>query len=198
LRFVRSAILVAAAVTVPFVPTAASANSNSHTDSTGDLQSIASDAQGHITGTTTVPEPTATQGDVTRIKATNGARTVKVVMRFAELNTGGLAQVHEVFIATKKMRRVALVSAYPGKWGGKSILRTPQGKKVRCSVHHHIDYAHNKVVVKVPSSCVGRPKVIKVGAFELMLDGSKVFFDDAYAHLGAWTDDVGLSPKIRR
>ena len=197
MKLVRSAVL-ATVVAVAMMPNAAQADSKGHTDSTGDVQSVASDAQGNVTDTTTFPEPTTTQGDITRVRATNGARAVKVVMHFAELNPGGVAQVHQVFIATTKMRRIALVSAYPGKWGGKSILRSASGKKVRCSVRHNIDYARNKVVVKVPSSCVGRPKVIKVGAIELMLDGTKIFFDDAYAHMGAWTDNVGLSPRIRR
>ena len=197
MKLVRSAVLVTA-VAVALSPTAAQANSNGHTDSIGDVQSVTADAQGNVTDETTVAEPTATQGDITRVRATNSSRGVKVVLHFAELNTGGIAQVHQVFIATTKMRRVALVSAYPGKWGGKSILRSASGKKVRCSVRHNIDYAHNKVVVKVPASCVGRPKVIKVGAVELMLDGTKIFFDDAYAHLGAWTDNVGLSPRIHR
>jgi hypothetical protein len=119
-------------------------------------------------------------------------------MHFADLHSGGLAQVHEVFIATPGMNRVAIVSAYPGKWGGKALLRTPKGKKVHCSVRHNIDYAHHKVVVKVPASCLGRPKVIKVGAATLVADGSKIFYDDAYTAGGLFTDPFVLSPRIHR
>lgn len=198
MKLVRSALVSAAAAAVVLTPTAALADGYGHADSVGDVQSVASDGQGHVTNTTPTAEPTATLGDITSVRAVNGARSVKVVMHFVELNPGGLAQVHEVMIATPTKARVAYVSAFPGKWGGKASLATVRGKKVSCKVSHRISYAHNKVVVRVPQSCLGHAKKIKVGAATLVADGTKIFFDDAFSAAGQFTDPFVLSPKIHR
>lgn len=198
MKLVRSAVLVAAAAAAALVPTAALADGAGHTDAAGDVQSVALDAAGNPTSAPAVAEPTATNGDLTRITARNTARKVKVVLHYTDLSPAGRWQAHEVLIATPNKTRVAFVAAGPGKWGGQATLRTLSFKKVRCSVGHHIDYGHNKVVVKIPASCLGRPKVIKVGAATLVNDGTKIFYDDAYTSNGAFTDTFGLSPKIHR
>ncbi|MBW8752071.1 MAG: hypothetical protein JF565_11695 [Propionibacteriales bacterium] len=199
MKLVRSAILVAAAAAVALVPTAALADGSGHSDTWSDVQSVPSDAQGNVApGATATAEPTTTNGDLRSVHASNTARKVKVVMQFADLHPGGVAQIHEVFIATPKGARVAFVTAYAGNWGGKAGLQTLHHKKIRCSVGHHIDYAHHKVVVKVPSSCLGHPKVIKVGAATLIADGTKIYYDDAYTTGGSFFDNFGTSPKIHR
>ena len=196
MRLIRSAVLVIAASAVALVPTAALADGSSHTDATGDVQSVAVDTQGTPTGVVTA-EPTATNGDITSVHAANGARKVKVVLHFADLHQAGDAQAFSVLIATPKMARLAVVAAKPGHWDGKAILANVHGKKVRCSVGHKISYAHRKVVVKVPRSCLGQPKVIKVGSRSFIGEGSKLFFDDAYAAAGPLSP-YSLSPRIRR
>ena len=198
LKFIRSAIVVATAALVPFVPSAAQADAYGHADSTGDLHSVVTDSNGKVTDTTSTAEPTATLGDVTSVRATNRARYVKVVMHYVDLHPAGIFQVHEVMIATRSKARVAMVAAYPGKWGGKAMLRTLSGKKVACSISHNISYAKKKVVIKVPQSCLGHAKVVKVGAATLIADGSKIFFDDAYTAGGLFTDPFVLSPRIHR
>lgn len=197
MKLVRT-MVVAAVAALPLIPTAAQADTYRHADSTTDVQSVVSDAQGHVTDTTATAEPTATNGDVSGVRAINGARSVKVILTFRELNAGGLVQVHEVAVATRSKARIAYVSAYGGHWGGKAVLRTPGGKKVRCSVGHHISYGQNKVVVTIPQSCLGHAKVIKVGAATLVADGSKVFYDDAFAAGGQFNDPFVLSPRIHR
>lgn len=198
MKFFRSAIVVATAALVPFVPSAAQADAYGHADSTGDMHSVATDSQGKVTDTTSTAEPTATLGDVTSVRAINRGRYVKVVMHYVDLRPAGIFQVHEVMIATRSKARVAMVAAYPGKWGGKATLSTVSGKKVACSVSHSISYAKKKVVVKVPQSCLGHANVIKVGAATLIADGSKIFFDDAYTAGGLFTDPFVLSPRIHR
>lgn len=198
MRLIRSTILVAAAAAVALVPTAALADGSGHIDATGDVQSVALDASGKVSNPTATAEPATTNGDITSVSAKNGARKIKVVLHFADLNPLGSWQVHEVLIATPGKSRVAFIKAAPGHWGGAAFLGTAKGKKVRCSVRHHIDYTRNLVVVKVPASCVGRPKVIKVGGGTLVADGAKVFYDDAYRTLGGFFEAFGLSPKIHR
>jgi hypothetical protein len=198
MRLVRSAVLVAAAaVAVAAVPTAAVADGSSHTDAPGDVQSVAVDANGIPTDTTLTAEPTATNGDITSVHAANGARKVKVVFHFADLRPAGDGEAFSVLIATPTRERLAIVAAQPGHWGGKAILANVHGKKVRCTVGHKISYDRRKVVVKVPRSCLGQPKVIKVGARSFIADGTKLFFDDAYSVAGPLSP-YSLSPRIHR
>lgn len=199
MRFIRSVIVVTAAAAVTLVPAAALADGSSHTDATGDVQSVAMDASGSVpAGTVAVAEPTVSNGDISSVHATNSRRKVKVVLHFADLHPSGQYQVHEAYIQTAGADRIAVVKAGPGYWGGKAALFTPKLKKVRCTVRRHIDYTHHTVVLKVPSSCLGHPKVVRVGAATLVSEGSKIFFDDGFSSNRGFFDNFVLSPKIRR
>ncbi|MGY2877097.1 hypothetical protein ACVW00_004287 [Marmoricola sp. URHA0025 HA25] len=199
MRLVRSALVVAAAAAVALAPATALADGASHTDTTGDVQSVPITGSANVpVGTPATPEPTVSNGDITSVRATNSARKVKVVLHFADLHTSGEYQVHEAYIATKGADRVAVVTAGPGNWAGKANLFTPKFKKVRCSVRRHIDYTRHTVVLKVPSSCLGHPKVIKVGAATVINEAGKFFYDDGYKTLGGFRDSFALSPKIHR
>lgn len=198
MRLVRSSILVAVtAAAVAVIPTAAIADANRHVDAVGDVQSVVVDAQGHITDATSIPEST-TLGDITMVRAANQARQVKVVVRFAELTRSGDGQEHAIGIPSTAKNRLVVVDAFPGHWGGKARLYTARGKKVGCTVRHRIDYDRNKLVVKVPQSCMGHPKVIKVGARTFIGQGTKLFWDDGYATRGAIKDPFSWSPRIHR
>ena len=198
MRLVRTAILVTAAAAVALVPGAALADGSTHTDPVADVQSVALDPSGQVTNPTATPEPTVSNGDIVSVHATNKVRRVKVVLHFADLHPSGQYQIHEAYIATKGTDRVAVVKAGPGNWGGKVALFTPKLKKVRCAVRRHIDYTHHTVVVKVPSSCLGHPKVIRVGAATLVSEGSKIFYDDGFSTAGGFLDHFALSPQIHR
>ena len=198
MKFVRSAVVVAAAA-VALVPTAAQAAGSSHSDAVGDQHSVAVDSAGHVTDTTSTPEPASTNGDITSIHVVNGSRVVKVVTRYRDLAATGRGLLHELQILSPNRNRLVYIDAYPGRWGGKATMRTAHGKRVSCAVRHRIDYARNVIVVKVPRSCLGRPRVVKVGAATLVGDGAgKIFYDDAYRVGGEWTDTFVLSPKVFR
>jgi hypothetical protein len=197
MKLVRSAVLVAAAAAAALVPTAALADGAGHTDAAGDVQSVALDAAGKPTSAPAVAEPTATNGDITGVRAANGARKIKVVLHFADLHPAGDAAAFSVLIATPNMGRLAIVTTRPGHWDGQAFLANVHGTKVRCNVGHRISYTQRKVVVKVPRSCLRQPKVIKVGARSFIGEGSKLFFDDAYAAAGPLSP-YSLSPKIHR
>jgi len=197
MKFVRSAVVVAAAA-VALVPTAAQAAGSSHSDAVGDQHSVAVDAAGHVSDTTSTLEPASTNGDITSIRVVNGSRVVKVVTRYRDLATTDRGLLHELQILSPNRNRLVYLQAYPGRWGGKATMRTAHGKRVSCSVRHRIDYARNTIVVKVPRSCLERPRVVKVGAATLVAAGSKIFYDDAYRVGGEWTDKFVLSPKVFR
>jgi hypothetical protein len=197
MKLVRSAILVTAALALPLVPAAAHADGSGHTDATGDVQSVTI-ANHDVVGTTATPEPATTNADITRVRARNGARAVKVVVRFAALNRTGDLLEHAVAIPSTAKNRLVVVDARAGHWAGKAGLYTPAGKRVTCKVRHKINYDLNKITVKVPQSCLGHPKAIKVGARTFVSQGSTLFYDDAYM-TGGWAKDVfAWSPRIHR
>jgi hypothetical protein len=199
MKLLRPLAALTAAAAVALVPTAADADSLGHRDASGDLRSVAiNPTTGVITPSPSTAEPTKTLGDITAVRVVHGSRTIKVVMHYRDLSKAGFAQVHEYQFLTPSRNRLVYIQAAPGNWAGKAVMRTPHGKRVRCSLSHRIDYALNSVVLKVPSSCLGRPSVIKVGSATIIGYGSKVYYDDARRVGGEWTDPFILSPRIHR
>ncbi len=200
MNLVRSAIVATAATAVALVPTAANADTKSHRDAGGDVHSVAYDPITHNTvNTPSTAEPAAKLGDITKIKVSHTSSTLKFVVHYRDLFKGGSEQIHEFAIATPNRVRYAFVDAAPGRWKGRTVMTKANLKtRVRCSIGRHIDYRHNTITVKVPSSCLGHPKVVRVGVETFIAYGSKMFYDQAYAVGGNYRDLLTPSPKIHR
>lgn len=197
MKLVRSVALVAVVTTVALLPSGAQANTSGHSDATGDVQSVTV-ADNHVVESTATPEPTMTDGDITSVRATNGDRAVKVVVRFAALDRTGDFLEHAVAITSSAKSRLVVIDARPGRWAGKATVWSPSIKKVACTVRHKIDYDLDKLTVTVPQSCLGHPKAIRVGARTFVTEGSKLFYDDGYM-TGGWIKDLmALSTRIHR
>lgn len=198
MKLLRSAV-VAAATAVVLVPSAAHADSSGHRDAAGDVRSVAYDATtGKAIGSPSTAEPATALGDLAKIKVSHGRSSLEFVLRYRELVKAGFRHVHEVVIVTPDSARYVDVVAGPGGWKGKAQMSKPSGKKVSCSVGRRIDYGDNTVTIKVPRSCVGNPKVVRIGAVGLIGYDTKIYYDDAYGVGGEYTDPFVLSPKIRR
>ncbi len=200
MKIIRSVVVTSAAAALVLVPVAAQADAKSHHDAAGDMGSVAYDPINHvITNSPSTPEPAATLGDIAKIKVSNTARGIKFVTRYRNLAKIGDGQRHELAIGTPKGLRYVFVDAGPGEWKGRAFMTKANLKtKVKCKIGGHIGYGHNKVVVKVPSSCLHHPKVVKVGVETFVAYGSKVYYDQAYAVGGSYTDLIAASPKIHR
>jgi hypothetical protein len=156
MKFVRSALVVAAATIVPLVPTAAHADKYVASDATKDVVLLASD------GTTTA-EPDRIEGDILRSTVRHKSRRVVMTMRFAELSAVGLGDLHVFAIRSNKLNRVVSVDTGPGHWGGKVEVFKPNGKKVRCAARRAVSYDLNTATVSIPRRCLGNPRWVKVG-----------------------------------
>ena len=197
MKLARLLLAVTAGTLIPLAPVAAHADSLGHRDAGGDLRSVAY-VDGKAVSSPSTAEPTKALGDVTGISVAHTAGTVKVVMRFRELSPAGFGQLHEFQFITPTRNRLVYLEAGPGRWGGKATMRTIHDKKVSCSLGHRIDYARNLVVLRVPRSCLGRPRAVVVGAATLVGYGSKIYYDDAWGTGGEFTDSFVLSPRIHR
>jgi hypothetical protein len=181
MKFVRSALVVAAATMVPLMPTAAHADRYVATDTAKDVVKLSSDGS-------TTPEPTRNEGDIVRSSVVHKAKRVVVTMRFAELSAVGLGDLHIFSIRSNKLSRVVTVDTGPGHWGGKVTVSKPNGKKVSCSVRRTISYSLNTATVSVPRRCLGNPRWVKVA----MQHGTFVTQDDIYV------DDAFTNARIYR
>jgi hypothetical protein len=193
MKIVRSAILVAAAAMVSLAPTAAHADTYSHTDATADVSSYAS---GTDNGT---PAPDRVEGDVAWNKVRHGSRAVTLTMRYRELSTVD-EKVHAYAIHTSKMTRYVYVYAGAGHWGGVVQMTNTHDKKVRCHVTRKIDYTANTASVRIPRSCLGKPRWVKaamfVGAFPSSTVQFPMYVDDAGTN-GAFRNPR-WSPRVHR
>lgn len=200
MKLVRSVLVVSATATLALLPVAAQADTKSHPDAGGDMGSVAYDPITRtVTPSPTTPEPAATIGDITKVKVSNTSTALKFVVRYRDLAKVGSAQRHEFAIASPNGRRYVFIDAAPGHWKGKArMTKANFTTRVKCRIGGGIDYGDNTVTVKVPSSCLGRPKVVVVGVETFFADGPKVYFDQAYATGGAYTDLIVASPRIHR
>ena len=193
MKIVRSAVLVAAAAVVALAPTAAQAKSYSHTDATGDATSYATATD---TGT---PAPDRAEGDVAWSKTRHGARALTLTMGYRELTTAD-EKLHAYAIHTSKMTRYVYLYAGAGHWGGKVAMTNAHDKHVRCHVTRKIDYTANTASVRIPRSCLGRPRWVKtamfVGAFPSSTVQFPTYVDDANSD-GAF-QNARWSPRVYR
>ncbi|HEX7717188.1 MAG TPA: hypothetical protein VF416_07855 [Marmoricola sp.] len=200
MKIVRSVAVVSAAAAMALVPVAAQADTKSHHDASGDVSSVAYDPVTQTsTDTPTTPEPAATRGDLTKIKVSLSSGSLKFVLRFRDLAKTGSEQFHELGIASPNGRRYVFVDAGPGRWQGRTVMTKANLKtRVKCSIGGHISYGKNTITVKVPTSCLGHPKVVKVGVKSVILDGTKAYYDQGYAVAGPFSGLLAASPKIHR
>jgi hypothetical protein len=190
MKLVRSALVVAAAITVPLVPTAAHADKYVHLDAPGDVVSF--------TSTSDTAAPDQTNGDITRSTVRHRARKVVLTMRFRDLNGSGYT-VYAYAIRTGKMTRHVSLVTIPGHHRGKVLMTTAKGKTVRCRTTRSIDYTANTATVGIPRSCLGRPRWVKVGMGMVTSPTEKFttgFGDDAGTN-GDF-NSLAWSPRVHR
>jgi len=198
-KFVRSALLACAAATLPLMPVTAEANSYTHTDATGDMLAFAGESE---TGT---PAPDQANMDIATSTVKHKARVVIMQMTYRDLAAVSQDAMagHYFAIKTPTMRRVVVLftgSVFGN--GGKAKLTKPDGKTVACKVRHTIDYTAHTIVVKVPRSCLGKPRWVKVGMAGFTShgegDSSIAYVDDALTNGTIGARGPSYTPKIRR
>jgi hypothetical protein len=68
-------------------------------------------------------------------------------------------------------------------------------KRVHCGVRHTIDYLANTVVIKVPRSCLGKPRWVQVSDEAISRTDSLIYVDQGGA---GSTEELVYGPRIRR
>jgi hypothetical protein len=176
MKLLPSAVLLAAAVVL--APAAAEANTYSYTDQTADVVQVTLPA-----GSTT-PAPDRTQGDIVSSRVKHAAHKVVLTIRYQALDPGQPA-IHWYGIRTGKMARFAVIEATPAHPAGRVRLFKPNGKPVSCQVGHAIDYTAKTATVRVPRSCLGKPRWVKVAMQEATpVSETELYIDDSRSNGG--------------
>ncbi len=171
----RSLVLVAAAITLPLAGLAVPASAGPAEerisrvllgDPTGDVWAIGEgeDEQWESAG----EAPTA---DVLGAVVRHGRHKVVVRMTFTNLRRVD-PQSYSATIFSRREYGAVFVSAGPGRWKGRHQLVDGSFGSVRCpNLDHSIDYVTEQVTVRVPRSCLGRPRWVRVGIANFMFRG---------------------------
>ena len=70
--------------------------------------------------------------------------------------------------------------------------------RVRCAMHHSIDYRHNVVIIGSPRACASRPRWVRIFATVYTVHRNDEFFDHALVGAPDEESDPPYSPRINR
>jgi len=190
LKVIRSAALALTAVSL-LLATSARADVRQHSDPTGDVQFFVNSDPSDVPPPTAVPK--RAHGDITVVRVANDTSTVRVVVSFRTLGRSGQFHGHVFRLLAGSFARNVQITAGPEEksgWNGDAQMSTTSGKPVRCrAMTHQIDYPNDRVILRVPSSCLRYPASVRVGAGTVMLANERTYFDDGYKARG----DMGMA-----
>jgi hypothetical protein len=103
------------------------------------------------------------EADVLRARVRHGRSAVKMWMRFADLRRVG-EQTFRAVIKTPRSVYGSTMTIRPGEWRGRVSLANFTEEAVwQCPGHRHfVDYASDRVSIRVPRDCLGRPAWVRV------------------------------------
>ena len=127
----------------------------------------------------------------TRIRHTNRALVVRTSL--VELRREGRVVGMAMRMRTSKgLYREMSLDAGPavGSWRGQVTLTRRNGSVAPCRTAHRVDYAANRMVVRIPRACLGNPRGIQTTVVSLFLGGGRFLIDNPHndkARINVWT-----------
>ena len=190
---IRRTLATASIAVLAVLPlTAAHAESYGHHDAKGDVVAVTLDSAGK--------DPAVRDPDIRRVRVTHGSRRLSVLYFFRRLQDNrDTGHGYVVDIRTNKHQRFEL-DLFSGAGMGRGLpsLLTRQ-RHVTCpGMVRHIDYRHAKVVLRVPRTCLGRPRSLRAGVGVVKLSGLSTLSPGSTQepNLNIYADDA-LSPRVR-
>lgn len=173
MRLVRPALAVLLGAALVAQPAAASAGVLVHRDPAGDV------VRSPVGSNVGSPVPAQAHGDIVLIRVAHARRAIWIQVRFRELTDTSNGNFHVIAIQTRWRTRTVALDAFPGHWEGSTTTTDAHGRVVACAVGHRIDYDRNRVMVRVPRSCLGKPKWVRVGVRSTVAGSTYAYTDDA-------------------
>lgn len=112
--------------------------------------------------------------DVRRAVVRHRARVVVVRTRFENLRRIGV-QTYDAGIQTRDGAFYTEVTSRPGKRAGRHALYDePGGERIGCAgFTHRIDYANDMITMRVPRSCLDRPRWVRANIGNRLVVGDR-------------------------
>jgi len=194
MKLTHTAGAIAAAATLVLAPAVAHADTDVHTDFTGDVVSTSFSSNTEEW----TPEPTRTEGDIVSTRVSHLDRKVRIKIKLAALSRTGRGWDFYYVLRTNIGKRYLDLDATRGRWAGKPRLTNANDKTVSCTgLSRSIDYVNDAVLVVIPRSCLGNPRWVRVGIGSIGLGSTKVFVDDARTQGNIYNLPV-LGPRVYR
>lgn len=157
--------------------TAAHADSRTLVDGPGDVWKHNGDPE---------QVPDHRRGDILRVKIRHNADQVVIRTKFAQLDRQGPRFVVATRLRTNTgLIRWARLQAGPGRstWAGDThVFRRDNTTRVECAASHRLDYADDVAVVRVPRSCLGRPRWVQAAMGVASITARGFFADNPLTH----------------
>jgi hypothetical protein len=144
-------------------------------DTTGDMW-LTDDSNG-----TTTAAPKATVGDIRRVMVRYRTRALRLRVSFVQLRRTGDSLGLKGDIRTKSGQTWHFgVAATPGQWRGTVDLLGPDFGEVSCRTAHRFNYRLNRIFLRIPSSCLHRPRWVRIqfGSVHAFFSEMKIYQDD--------------------
>lgn len=173
MRWGRAVVFVVLGLVAPGIPGTAAADVLVHRDPAGDV------ARSPVGSNVYTPAPTQTHGDIVATRVVHARRAIWIQIRFAELTDQGNGNFHLIGIKTPWRSRTIELDALPGHWEGRTTMTDAHGRVVACDVTHRISYDRNRVMLRVPRTCLGAPRWVRVGIRSTVAGATSAYTDDA-------------------
>lgn len=190
MRLVRAVVIMVCCVVLAGVPAAASAEILRHRDPVSDV------ARSPIGSNAYVLAPKVVQGDIVASRVAHARRAIWIRLRLRELTATTNGSFLRIGIASDRRYRAIEIDAFPGHWTGQSVTTNSRGLVVACAVRHRIDYDRNLVTLRVPRTCLGKPRWVRVGLRLTTAGATYAFVDDARA--SGYSTRLVYGPRIHR
>lgn len=217
---VRRPVIVAMAMTglLGLGSPALAAGGYSHPDPVGDQVSYSQSTHNDGTapsGSGPTPAPEHRNGDIAMLWAHHGPRRVSVSLQMADFTPSPLVFAGDngsvttdrvvVLIRTRSGRQYVVIGGNDGASRGWQFGRVNGAHPQRCRGLRHSFDPGNSVSVSVPRRCLGRPRVVRVGAGTAVDENSTdpttatdvTYLDDAL-RTGLAPEGLVLSPRLAR
>lgn len=174
-------------------PTAAQAGSFDRPDAPRDVARI-NGRDGTVTAA-----PNRVNGDIIRTVFRHKTNRVRIRIDFADLQRSFPVAVIFAGVATNEgVRRVAAIDIERPRWGGEAYMSNRNENRVRCAMHHSVNYRHNVVIIGFPRTCVSKPQWVRIFVTVYTVQRFDELFDHALVGAPDEESDPPYSPRINR
>jgi hypothetical protein len=129
--------------------------------------------------------PDRRQGDILRGFIAHKQRQIVIRLKYAELDRVGRRHSINIRLHPNKGGNhwASVHATRANDWRGVSMIETVDGSgPLDCGLSHQMDYARNRVIIRIPRRCLGNPRWIQASIEHAHLVNGRFFVDNPINH----------------